>query len=64
MSVTGPPIGNQPLPDSYIRLKQNIETLQQGHAELNKSLADLKGTVSEMDKKLAQYQKLLTVRQL
>lgn len=60
----GPPIGNVPTPDSYIRLKQNIEALQ-GHVNtINGSLETMRGQLSAQDKKLAQIQKLFTVQSL
>lgn len=60
----GPPIGNVPTPDSYIRLKQNVEALQ-GHINtINDSITSMKTQITAQDKQLAQIQKLFTVQSL
>lgn len=61
---TGPPIGNQPLPDSYLRIKQQLDSLQNNHSELVSRMDAMDKKVSRLDKQLAQYQKLQTIKTL
>jgi predicted nucleic acid-binding Zn-ribbon protein len=62
--IQGPPLGNQPTPDSYLRLKQNIDALQQRATSLESSLANVQDGMNKLNKQFAEYQRLQTVKTL
>jgi uncharacterized protein involved in exopolysaccharide biosynthesis len=62
--IQGPPLGNQPTPDSYLRLKQNIDALQQRAASLESTVGDLQTGMNKLNKQFAEYQRLQTVKTL
>ena len=62
--IQGPPLGNQPTPDSYLRLKQNIDALHQRATNLEASLASVQDGMNKLNKQFAEYQRLQTVKTL
>jgi prefoldin subunit 5 len=62
--IQGPPLGNQPVPDSYLRLKQNIDALQQRASSLESTVGDLQTGMDKLNKQFAEYQRLQTVKTL
>jgi prefoldin subunit 5 len=62
--IQGPPLGNQPTPDSYLRLKQNIDALQQRASSLESTVGDLQTGMDKLNKQFAEYQRLQTVKTL
>jgi hypothetical protein len=53
----GPPLGNVPTPDFYVRLKQNIESLQAGLSQVNQTANTPQALSADQ---LSQIQKALT----
>ncbi len=64
MASQGPPLGNQPLTDSYLRVKMNIDSQQQRIDQMQEKMSAMQGTIDRHEKLLAQFQKYLTVSQL
>ncbi len=62
--IQGPPLGNRPVPDSYLRLKQNIDALQQRASSLESTVGDLQTGMDKLNKQFAEYQRLQTVKTL
>ena len=60
--IGGPPIGNQPTPDAYLRLKQNLEALQANQKNMQARIDKQESRINTMASQFEQFLKLMTVK--